>query len=95
MSHTKNCSSFISILALFMIFVFSGSVFAAAECKGLVKNKCAEQKQCSWVNAYKRSDGAEVKGYCRSKSTNKTSQNSSKSNKSTKGQLLSTSKNTK
>lgn len=42
--------------------------FAANSCKGLVEANCAQQENaCYWVNSYKRSDGIEVRGHCRTK----------------------------
>ena len=33
---------------------------AAAECKGLSKNRCESSDSCTWVGGYSRSDGAKV-----------------------------------
>lgn len=42
--------------------------FAANSCKGLVESNCTQQENtCYWVNSYKRTDGIEVRGHCRTK----------------------------
>lgn len=38
---------------------------AASVCKGLEQNLCGENSQCRWIVGYKRSDGRDVRGYCR------------------------------
>ena len=34
-------------------------------CKGMEQASCTASDSCRWVDAYKRSDGREVSGYCR------------------------------
>lgn len=47
---------------------------AASSCKGLVESQCADQENaCYWVNSYKRTDGIEVRGHCRTKAKNSVS----------------------
>lgn len=34
-------------------------------CKGMEQAACTESGNCRWINSYKRADGREIKGYCR------------------------------
>lgn len=66
----------------FVGMLLATSAAAAVTCKGMEQNQCTKQDQCSWVDAYTRSDGAKVRGYCRTRSVSK-----SASNKLTKDQV--------
>jgi hypothetical protein len=46
---------------------------ADSPCKGLEKPQCESKDQCTWVDSYKRKDGVQVDGYCRSKGKRKSS----------------------
>ncbi len=69
-----------SIIAIFITMMFSFSA-QAASCKGKSHSSCSADKNCSWVNAYKRKDGVKVSGHCRVKAGNASSKKSSKSTK--------------
>ena len=59
-------SSRTTFLSLFALIVFTSSpVQSDSACKGVEKSVCEKDHACRWVNSYKRSDGAEIKGYCR------------------------------
>lgn len=53
------------VSAAFLITLGLGAGANAAECKGSAKASCMTNSSCSWVDAYKRADGKNVKGYCR------------------------------
>lgn len=56
----------IAIVSLILGFgIFSSSVQAAGQCKGMAKTACAESLDCGWVKGYTRKDDVEVKGHCR------------------------------
>jgi len=38
----------------------------AGTCNQLEQDACAAEASCRWVNGYQRTDGKEVRGYCRS-----------------------------
>lgn len=53
-----------STAIVFSLFINTG--FAAdSSCKGLAEKSCSNESSCRWVDPYKRTDGREVKGYCR------------------------------
>ncbi len=56
-----------SVCIAVTVFSATGGVAVAAEagCKGLVEDNCSKESSCRWVNPYKRTDGREVTGYCR------------------------------
>ena len=60
-------------------------LFADSACKGLEKTPCEAKDTCNWVNGYKRKDGVQVSGHCRSspkkKGTSSTSSNSASDTK--------------
>ena len=41
------------------------SNLSASACKGMEESVCLDEAVCIWVNAYERSDGRTVQGYCR------------------------------
>ena len=43
------------------------SVQAESACKGLESAACKKKDNCTWVEAYKRKDGAKVGAHCKSK----------------------------
>ena len=49
---------------------------ADSPCKGVEKPQCERNDQCTWVDSYKRKDGIQVDGYCRSKGKRKSSSSS-------------------
>ncbi|MGV6825653.1 MAG: hypothetical protein ACWA5Q_01640 [bacterium] len=53
-------------IAAMALLAAQGVTAEGQSCRGLVENQCANDQQCRWVNAYKRSDGRQVNGYCRS-----------------------------
>ena len=55
-----------SVLVAFSIF-FSTKANAQSICKGLTQSVCQSNNQCSYVAAFVRSDGANVKAFCRAK----------------------------
>ena len=54
---------FFSVVFLSMVSVLP--VQAESACKGMMKSACAEAPACRWINSYKRGDGVEIQGYCR------------------------------
>ena len=58
-------SILVSTALVFGGFALAAGTASAAECKGLSKNVCEANDDCSWVGGYSRSDGAKVKGHCR------------------------------
>ena len=62
-----NCTKLtvVSLLGSALFLSAMTSVQAASECKGLEQNICGDSSQCRWIVAYKRSDGRDVRGYCR------------------------------
>ena len=52
---------------LFTGILLSTPALSAATCKGESQTTCSNSTSCYWVDAYKRSDGASVKGHCRAK----------------------------
>jgi len=54
------------VLALSAFLAASGPA-SANSCKTLDQSSCSSNAACSWIDGYKRSDGREVKAYCRSK----------------------------
>lgn len=49
------------------VLLFAGTAVQAESpvCKGMEQASCTASESCRWINAYKRSDGREVSGYCR------------------------------
>jgi hypothetical protein len=43
------------------------SLLAAQDCRQLEEDSCKSSASCSWVNGYQRSDGRQVKAYCRTR----------------------------
>jgi len=39
----------------------------AGACKGMDEDTCSTSAACRWVDAYQRSDGREIRGYCRTR----------------------------
>ncbi len=74
------------MLAMLLTLSVTANLNAAETtgCKGLDQAQCGGNNACSWVDAYKRSDGREVNGYCRAKPAKKTSQNPTKFSSSKK-----------
>ena len=75
----------LKVLSLFFLLMFGSSAYAAS-CKGKSHSSCSASKNCTWVNAYKRSDGVKVSSHCRAVSGKGASKDSkakstSKSNK--------------
>jgi hypothetical protein len=68
-----------AFVAASAMLVAVGSASASA-CKGLEQAACGKKSDCTWVEGYKRKDGAKVSGYCRTKSggSKKTSANDTK-----------------
>jgi hypothetical protein len=54
------------------------SAQAASVCKGSAQTACNNNDDCSWVNGYKRKDGAVVEAHCKSKPTKKGASGSKK-----------------
>ncbi len=52
---------------LFTGLLLSTPALSATACKGQSQTSCSNSTSCYWVDAYKRSDGASVKGHCRAK----------------------------
>lgn len=50
-----------------MLPLGAASVQAESACKGLESGTCKKKDDCSWVESYKRKDGAQVAAYCKSK----------------------------
>lgn len=85
---------------LILPIVFISLIFSlpaqAASCKGKSRSSCNANNSCTWVGAYKRSDGVKVSGHCRAlpgkgvakssrdKAKAKNNKNSSSKNKSGK-----------
>jgi hypothetical protein len=64
----KKFSTSLGVFALTLaLSLAAASVQAASACKGLDKGACSSKGDCSWVNKYKRKDGVEVAGHCKSK----------------------------
>ena len=71
MEYLKRSSRLIPAFTLTVsLALFTGSA-AAGICKGVEKSACSTDEMCSWVESYARSDGAKVRGYCRTKSSGK------------------------
>ena len=49
------------------LFMATGSASAQSACKGLSKSACESNNACSHVKSFTRSDGANVKAFCRAK----------------------------
>jgi len=60
-----------SLIAITLIFSLSTSLYAANTCKGIQKQACNQSDSCTWIETYKRKDGANIKAYCRSKPSKK------------------------
>lgn len=56
-----------------------------ATCKGQPEQACTTDATCVWVSGYARKDGVEVKGYCRSKGSNKSEKPQAKSESGKQG----------
>jgi hypothetical protein len=54
------------VTAIGMALIFSPLALAMG-CKGLPKNQCDTNADCSWVNSYRMKSGKTVAAYCRSK----------------------------
>ena len=55
---------------IFPLAVLGGILLAAfdvsaSSCKALEQEACAAEPSCSWITGYQRSDGREIKSYCR------------------------------
>jgi hypothetical protein len=61
--HTATASTWIAV-ALF--FGAQGLAEAKSACSPLDQPTCSTDQSCRWIAPYKRTDGKEVKGYCRS-----------------------------
>jgi len=64
--------SAVALIAATALMAMQGPA-SAADCKGMEKSKCESNGSCTWVDSYKRKDGATVNGYCRSKGGKKSS----------------------
>ncbi|KAA6186898.1 chromosome partitioning protein ParB [Thiohalocapsa marina] len=71
--------------AIVACLALSTTSVSAAECKGMEKSKCEGNASCTWVDGYKRKDGAQVAAYCRNKGGKKSSGGSSSSSSSSTG----------
>lgn len=72
--------NFAALATAVLLALGTQSALAAdSPCKGLEKPKCESKDQCTWVGSYKRKDGVQVDGYCRSKGKRKSSSSSSSS----------------
>ncbi len=49
------------------LLVLSGTTLADSSCQSANKTQCKADDNCTWVEGYRKSDGAKVKGYCRAK----------------------------
>ncbi|WP_201244510.1 hypothetical protein [Halochromatium salexigens] len=78
---SRSAAYFLTFTMSLTLALFSQSLFAV-ECKGMEKLACERQDACTWVNSYKRKDGVQVSGYCRSKGGKKSSSSSSSSSTS-------------
>lgn len=57
----------------------AASAQAASACKGSEKSACERRDDCSWVKGYKRKDGVQVAGHCKSKPKSSEKSSSKKS----------------
>lgn len=69
------------VLALSEFLAASGPA-TANSCKTLDQSACSSDSACSWVGGYKRSDGRDVKAYCRNKPGKQSQKSSLSSGKS-------------
>jgi len=53
-------------LILVASLIGAPSAFAASACKGLERPTCEGKMDCRWVKGYKKQNGSQVSGYCRS-----------------------------
>jgi len=53
-------------LVLVASLIGAPSAFAASACKGLERSACEGKTNCLWVEGYKKQNGSQVSGYCRS-----------------------------
>ncbi|NNJ94415.1 MAG: hypothetical protein HKP57_06700, partial [Halobacteria archaeon] len=66
MGQSKSFSEFFRLLSLILVLgSLSFSAHSASQCKGLSASACSASTECTWVEGFKRSDGAKVKSYCR------------------------------
>lgn len=63
MNHAK--LTVVSLLGSAFFLAVLTPAQAVSDCKGLEHAACADTSQCRWIVPYKRSDGREVRGYCR------------------------------
>lgn len=68
--HKALRDSAVAAIAATALMILPGPA-AAADCKGMEKNRCESNGSCTWVDSYKRKDGVKVEGYCRSKGSRK------------------------
>jgi len=62
----KNFPSIAAALCLGVVTMPYTSVHAGS-CKNLTENNCNTDTKCTWVEGYQRSDGRNVKAYCRNR----------------------------
>lgn len=71
---------------LFTGLLLSTPALSATACKGQSQTSCSNSTSCYWVDAYKRSDGASVKGHCRAKPNASIKKTETKNSASTSAQ---------
>ena len=72
-----------AVLAMSLAF-FHGPVNSEMKCNGLIESSCSENTSCIWVTGYVTKTGTNVNGYCRVKSSNKSTTSKAKPEKQLK-----------
>lgn len=63
---TRTTANLGTRLVLVASLIGAPSAFAASACKGLERSACENKTNCLWVEGYKKQNGSQVSGYCRS-----------------------------